>query len=103
MNRLLRHFILGIVVFASGTAIGNVTFFETENFGGRQITVDRTLQDFSAVGFNDRAQSAIVDGDSWELCADQNFGGGCTVLTPGRYPSLGGLSGRVSSARPFGT
>jgi hypothetical protein len=103
MNRLLQHFILGIAVFASGTAIGNVTFFETENFGGRQITVDRTLQDFSAVGFNDRAQSAIVDGSSWELCADQNFGGGCTVLAPGRYPSLGGLSRRVSSARPVAT
>jgi hypothetical protein len=103
MNRVLRHFIFGIAVFASGTAMGNVTFFETENFGGRHINVDRSLPNFSAFGFNDRAQSAIVDGNSWEFCADQNFGGGCTVLAPGRYPSLGGLSGRVSSARPVGT
>jgi hypothetical protein len=103
MNRLLRHFIFGIAVFASGTAMGNITFFETENFVGHQIAVDRSLPDFGAVGFNDRAQSAIVDGNSWELCVDQNFGGGCTVLAPGRYPSLGVLSGRVSSARPVGT
>jgi hypothetical protein len=103
MNRLLRHFIFGIAVFASGTALGNVTFFETENFAGRQITVDQSLPNFSAVGFNNGAQSAIVDGNSWELCLDQNFGGGCTVLAPGRYASLGGLSGRVSSARQVGT
>jgi hypothetical protein len=35
MNRQLRHFIFGIAVFASGTAMGNVTFFETENFGAK--------------------------------------------------------------------
>ncbi len=103
MNRLLQHFIFGIAAFASGTAMGNVTFFETENFAGHQITVDQSLPNFSVVGFNNGAQSAIVDGNSWELCLDQNFGGGCTVLAPGRYPSLGGLSGRVSSARPVGT
>ena len=102
MNRLLRYFIVGIAVFASGTAIGNVTFFETENFGGRQFTVDRLVPNFGAVGFNDRAQSAIVDGDSWEVCVNSGFGGDCMVLAPGRYPSLGRLSGRVSSARPVG-
>jgi Beta/Gamma crystallin len=103
MNRLLRHFIFGIAVLASGTAMGNVTFFETENFAGRQITVDQSQPNFSAVGFRNGAQSAIVDGDSWELCLDQNFSGGCTVLAPGRYPNLGWLSGRVSSARQVGT
>lgn len=103
MNRLLWHFIFGMAVFASGTAMGNVTFFETENFGGRQITFDRSLPDFGTVGFNNGAQSAIVDGNSWEFCLGQNFGGGCTVLAPGRYPGLGGLSGRVNSARPVGT
>jgi len=102
MNRLLQYFFFVIAVFACGTAMGNVTFFETENFTGHQISVDRSLPNFSAVGFNYGAQSAIVDGNSWELCLDQNFGGGCTVLAPGRYPSLGGLSGRVSSARPAG-
>jgi hypothetical protein len=103
MNRLVRHFTFGIAVFASGAAMGNVTFFETENFAGRQITFDRSQPNFSAVGFNSAAQSAIVDGNSWELCLDENFGGGCTVLAPGRYPRLGALSGRVISARPVGT
>jgi hypothetical protein len=103
MNRGLPHFIFGIAVFASGAAMGNVTFFETENFAGRQVTFDRSLPNFGAVGFNNGAQSAIVDGNSWEFCLAQDFGGGCTVLAPGRYPGLGGLSGRVNSARPIGT
>jgi hypothetical protein len=102
MNRLLRHFFFGIAVFVSGTAMGNVTFFEAENFAGRQFTIDRSLPNFGALGFNNGAQSAIVDGYPWELCFDQNFGGGCTVLAPGRYPSLGGLLARVSSARQVG-
>jgi hypothetical protein len=103
MNRLLQHFIFGIAAFASGTAMGNVTFFETENFAGHQITVDQSLPNLSVVGFNNGAQSAIVDGNAWELCLDHNFGGGCTVFAPGRYPSLGGMSGRVSSAREVGS
>ncbi len=102
MNRLLRHFIFGIAVFASGTAMGNVTFFETENFGGRQIAVGQSQPNFSAIGFNERARSAIVEGDSWEVCANASFGGGCTLLAPGRYPTLGQWSGRISSARPVG-
>ena len=92
--------ILGIAVFAAGAAMADITFFENENFGGRQMLVDRAAPNFGPLGFNDRAQSAIVDGRSWEVCVDANFGGSCTVLAPGRYPNLGGMSGRVSSARP---
>jgi hypothetical protein len=92
--------ILGIAVFAAGAAMADITFFENENFGGRQMLVDRVTPNFGPLGFNDRAQSAIVDGRSWEVCVDANFGGSCTVLAPGRYPNLGGMTGRVSSARP---
>jgi hypothetical protein len=101
MKQILRHFLLAISVFAAGTAMADITFFETENFGGRQLMLDRVTPNFAPLGFNDRAQSAIVDGRSaWEVCVDANFGGGCTVLAPGRYPDLGGMSGRISSARP---
>ncbi len=102
MNRLLRHCIFGIAVSVASTATASVTFFETSNFGGRQFKVERSVADFGGMGFSDRAQSAIVEDSAWELCGDQNFGGGCTTLEPGRYPSLGGLSGRVNSARPLG-
>ncbi|MEP7182962.1 MAG: beta/gamma crystallin-related protein [Betaproteobacteria bacterium] len=82
---------------------GGITFYETENFGGRQITADRSLPSFGTVGFAGRAQSAIVDGGHWEVCGDYNFAGGCTVLAPGRYPTLGTWSGRISSTRPATT
>jgi len=100
MNRLWQHFILVVIVFASGTAMGNVTFFDSENFGGHQITVDRPLSSFGALGFDRHARSAIVENGSWEVCADHDFGGGCTILAPGRYPILDAWSGRISSVRP---
>lgn len=99
MNRLLRHLMFGVMTCAASTAMAGVTFFEADNFGGRQFTADRPVANFAAIGFNDRVRSAIVEGGSWEVCADSNFGGGCTVLAPGRYPSLGGWSNRISSAR----
>src|SRR5439155_15466578 len=100
MKRIARHLILGITLFAATAAMADITFFENENFGGRQMMIDRITPNFDPLGFNDRAHSAIVDGRSWEVCVDANFGGACTVLAPGRYPNLGGMSGRVSSARP---
>jgi Beta/Gamma crystallin len=102
MKQILRHFLLAITVFAAGSAMADITFFDGENFGGRQLMLDRVTPNFAPLGFNDRAESAIVDGRSWEVCVDANFGGGCTVLPPGRYPNLGGMSGRISSARPVG-
>ena len=101
MKRQLRHFVLAIAALAAGAATADVTFFESENFGGLRVTIDGPASSFRAMGFNDRAQSAIVDGTSWEVCVDDNFRGGCTVLAPGRYPTLGGLSDRISSARPI--
>jgi len=100
MNKLLRLSIVGATALAASTAMAGVTFFENENYAGRQITADRALQNFPSVGFNDRARSAVVEGDSWQICMDVNFNGGCTVLAPGRYPSLGEWSGRISSTRP---
>ena len=76
-----------------------VTFFETENFGGRQLAVEGTAPNFVDRGFNDRAMSAIVEGSSVEVCVDINFQGGCTVLNPGQYPTLGSLGHAISSVR----
>ncbi|MBS0338827.1 MAG: beta/gamma crystallin family protein [Proteobacteria bacterium] len=103
MNPLVRLSIFGATALAASSAMAGVTFFENENYAGRQITADRALQNFPSVGFNDRARSAVVEGDSWQVCMDVNFNGGCTVLAPGRYPSLGEWSGRISSTRPVGT
>jgi hypothetical protein len=102
MNRLLRLSIFGATALAASSAMAGVTFFEGENYAGRQITADRALENFPSVGFNDRARSAVIEGNAWQVCMDINFGGGCTVLAPGRYPNLGDWSGRISSTRPVG-
>jgi len=101
MKRLLRHFVFGVAAFAAGAAMADVTFFESENFGGRQFRINQPVANFADSRVNDRAQSAIVDGGAWEICVDAEFRGDCRIFVPGRYPNLGGLGGRVSSARPF--
>ena len=89
--------VLGLT--AAGVASADVTFYEHQNFAGREMTVNQTVSNFSQTGFNDRAQSVVITNGQWEMCVDSNFNGSCQVLGPGRYPDLGGLSGRVSSAR----
>lgn len=78
-----------------------VTFYEREGFQGRYFTANRQVGNFERYGFNDRASSAEVLGDRWEVCEDIRFRGRCVVLRPGRYPSLSamGLNDRVSSVR----
>ena len=99
MNRPMRNLIVGLTMFGSSAAMAGVTFFEGNNFTGRRVVVDSNTSNFTTLDFNDRAQSVIVEGGSWELCIDRDYGGGCTTLAPGRYPSLAGWSTRISSAR----
>ena len=84
---------------ASGPA--QVTFYEHDNFQGRSFTTDRPVGNFARFGFNDRASSAVVQGERWEVCEDVRFGGRCMVLRPGQYPSLAAmrLSDRITSVR----
>jgi Beta/Gamma crystallin len=103
MNQTLRFVLVGLGIVMGGTAYADVTFFERDNFAGREMTVNQTVANFDRTGFNDRARSAIVNSGQWEVCVDADFGGSCQVLGPGRYPDLGGLAGRVSSVRPAST
>ncbi|MEO8203023.1 MAG: beta/gamma crystallin-related protein [Betaproteobacteria bacterium] len=100
MKNLLRPLALVAATLAASTAMAGVTFYEAENFGGRQITMDGVVPNFVDRGFNDRAFSAVVEGAPVEVCIDINFSGGCTVLNPGRYPTLGSLGNKISSVRP---
>jgi hypothetical protein len=84
----------------ASAAMADVTFYETENFRGRRFTINQPVANFARSRLNDRARSAIVDGGAWEICVDAEFRGECLIFGPGRYPNLGGLGGRVSSARP---
>jgi uncharacterized protein (UPF0179 family) len=81
--------------------VAQVAFFEGEGFQGRTFTTGQAVGNFERFGFNDRASSAVVFGDRWEVCEDPQFNGRCVVLSPGRYPSLTamGLNNRISSVR----
>ena len=84
----------------AGPGPGRVTFYEAEDFEGRTFTMNGAVPSFVARGFNDRAESAVVEGGPVEVCRDINFGGGCTILSPGRHASLGEYRNRISSVRP---
>jgi uncharacterized protein YcfJ len=91
----------GLTLAAQATA--QVVLYQHEEFGGGVVRVDATTPDFAPLGFNDRASSAVVEWGRWEVCEDAGFRGRCTILSPGRYPSLTplGLNNRISSARPL--
>ena len=85
----------------AGQVSGQATFFEQEGFAGRYFATQGQVANLQGAGFNGRAESAVVLGDSWEVCDDARFNGRCVVLRPGRYASLAamGLNNRVSSVR----
>ena len=87
--------------YAPVPVVGQATFYEHEGFGGRTFTTEEQIADLQRSGFNDRASSAVVLGEPYEVCENAAFGGRCVVLRPGRYPSLAamGLNDRISSLR----
>jgi hypothetical protein len=100
MTKFLRPLALAAATLAATSAMAGVTFYEAENFGGNRITIDGPAPDLRARNFNDRARSAVVEGSPVEICLDLNYAGGCTILNPGRYPTLGNTNGLITSARP---
>lgn len=82
-------------------ASADIVFYEKPNFDGRYVATGRDVNDLRRWGFNNRATSAEVRGERWEVCEGRNFQGRCVVLRRGSYPSLGamGLNNQISSAR----
>ena len=82
-------------------AAAQITFYEGEGFRGRSFSTQRPVGNLERYGFNDRASSAIVSRDRWEVCENARFEGRCMVLRPGNYPSLAamGMGDRISSVR----
>jgi uncharacterized protein YcfJ len=102
MNAILKTALALAAAAIATHATAQVTFYEDAGFGGRSFTTHRQVGNFERYGFNDRASSAVVLNDRWEVCPDARFSGRCVVLRAGRYPSLAamGLNDRVSSMRP---
>jgi hypothetical protein len=104
MKRILTPLLIGLLSAAAGSAAADsITFYQDDNFRGRQFTADRPVNNFAGNGFNDRVRSAVVHDGRWEICVDAEFSGSCSVLAPGAYPDLGAYAGRISSVRPIDT
>jgi uncharacterized protein YcfJ len=101
MNPLPRVTLTLSALAFSTLAAAQVTFYEREDFEGQSFTTNKQVGNFERFGFNDRASSAVVAGNRWEICQDARFEGRCVVLRPGSYGSLAamGLDNRISSVR----
>lgn len=91
--------IAGLVVATQAAA--QVTLYSRDDFRGQQFTTAGNVRDLDGAGFNDTAQSAVVERGSWQACEDAGYGGRCVVLRPGQYRSLAdmGLKNEISSVR----
>lgn len=81
-----------------------VDFYESDGFQGRSFSTQAAVDDLRRAGYNDRASSAVVTGERWEVCDDTGYRGRCVLLRQGQYPSLQamGLNDRISSVRSVG-
>jgi len=101
MNAILKSALAVVAAAISTLVAAEVTFYEREGFAGQSFTTQKRVGNLERNGFNDRASSAVVSNERWEVCEDVRFNGRCVVLRPGRYSSLAamGLNDRVSSVR----
>jgi len=101
MKRITLPLLIGLGAATAVPAMAErITFYQDDNFRGRSFSAERQVANFGRDGFNDRVHSAVVHEGRWEICVDADFSGGCAVLAPGAYPSLGAYAGRISSVRP---
>jgi hypothetical protein len=77
-----------------------LVLFDSSNLRGRSLPLRGDIGDLVSAGFNDRAQSMVVEGGSWEVCQHRDFGGMCRVYGPGQYNNLDrALNRSISSVR----
>ena len=77
-----------------------VILFERSEMRGRSLPLRGDIANLTLLGFNDRAQSMVVQNGSWEFCIDKNFGGQCQVFGPGEYRNIDrGFFRAITSAR----
>ena len=101
MNTSLKTTLALAAGLLAQAASAQITFYEHDDFRGRVFMTSRPVSDFRVSGFNDRASSVMVQGGSWEVCEDVDYGGRCVVLRAGSYNSLRdmGFNDRFSSTR----
>ena len=102
MNPFFRHLAIGLLAsLCAAAAQAQIILYEHDDFKGRSIRGTDVVTNLRERGFNDVASSVNVLTGTWEVCTDADFRGNCTVLRPGRYPSLRhmGMNDKLSSVR----
>jgi uncharacterized protein YcfJ len=101
MKAILKSALAVTALVVATQAAAEITFYEREDFRGQSFTTDRPVRDLDSFGFNNRAGSAVVSSDRWEVCDQIRFGGRCRILRPGSYPSLAamGMNQNITSVR----
>ena len=80
-----------------------VMLYNSANFGGRNMAVQREVRDLERAGFNDQAESMVIRSGQWEFCEDRDYGGRCRVYGPGEYRRLDrDMRRSISSIRMVG-
>ena len=71
-----------LMLRAQGRDGGGITVYESSDFRGDNITIDRDVPDLRAFGFARQISSfRFRAGESWEVCTGRNFTGRCRVFT----------------------
>ncbi|MEW5686699.1 MAG: beta/gamma crystallin-related protein [Pseudomonadota bacterium] len=108
MNKTLCIAAVALATLAGGAAQaqrygGNaITLYDQPNFQGASVTITQSAPDLGKWRFNDRAQSAKVQG-RWLACEHDEFKGRCQELR-GDIPNLHEyrLMAQISSLEPAG-
>lgn len=81
---------------------GDIEVYDQTNFAGSRYGTSGDIANMNDRGFNDRAQSVIVNRGTWEVCTDANYRGRCATLAQGRYANLYEFNAQISSMRRIG-
>lgn len=88
-------------LLASGACAADLTLYANDDYQGRALGVVIDERQLGVLNFDDRASSVVVEKGAWVLCSDEDYGGRCLTLEPGRYASLQalGLNDAITSVR----
>jgi Beta/Gamma crystallin len=88
-------------LLASAASAADLTLYANDDYQGRALSVVIDERNLGVLNFDGRASSLVVDKGTWVLCSDEDYGGRCLTLGPGRYASLQalGLNDEITSVR----
>lgn len=104
MNRPFRLAAATFALAAGSAFAQEIVLFERTDFNGQRYGTSVAVQNLQQSGFNDRAESIVIRGGTWQVCTDAYFRGRCVTLDPGEYRNLAqiGLTNQISSLRQTG-